>query len=195
MNPFSLPFGVPIFLAFAWGWLEGFGLSSGSPWAWRMGIIFQRYEETLPLDIPDALPEVTDGVISVRRVAPNTINYCLGGASGRRQGLNCHGVIHVLRGPGETTFRYEGRLCLSPFILYAALLVDVTLTYGAQVAAVAALLFGLFMAMFVALDCRRLLPAYHMLTADLAARGTRRRGAEDRESSRLPANAAPQGVR
>lgn len=186
MNPESDLVLVPIVIAGVLGLIESLGLYLGWRWVYALGVPLVRYEETLAMTVPDVLPETTDDIPRVVRLADGAIGFLprqmrlgvsgsIGGMGARGWGATTFGVIECVRSDRSTTFRFQGCMAMFPALGLAALLVSVCMMFRpltADIALTAIVLFGGFIAAVVAWERRKLLPAYHVLTADLAAQGT-----------------------
>lgn len=181
----------PSLVAGALGLVESLALSSGLRWAFRLGLPISSHEETLPFELPDVLPVIDDKGVRVVALGDGDVGFLRassqgaignsGGGSVRSSGIVCYGVIQVERQAGATTLRFEGRVAWFPIVTWVGLVASIWMAQrpapdAAVTVALVSALFGALIAASVAWSCRGLLPTFHILTANLAARSAHARG-------------------
>jgi len=181
------PSAWPGLVAGALGAVESFALLRGQRWVYGLGLPVSRYTETLPFELPDVLPETDDPMIRVVALGDGRLGFLRapssgvtghsGGASARFSGVLCYGVIRVDRQARATALAFEGRVAWSPIVAFVGLVAAARIMCGpghdaAVTVALVSALFGAFILAFVAWDYRELLPMFHILTGNLAARST-----------------------
>ena len=180
----------PFFVAAAFGFCESLALSTGQRWAFRLGVPVSTYTETLPFELPDVLPTPDDSMVRAVALGEGRVGFWrassqgatghAGGASVRSSGVFCYGVIEVARQAGVTTLRFDGRVAWFPIVSWLGLVASMWMTRSpnpdaAVTVALVSALFGAVILAGVAWSYRGLLPTFHILTANLAARSAHAR--------------------